>query len=108
MWRAWAVAVVAACYAPAAEQSCTLTCEVGASCPGGLVCGMDGMCKRDGDADCRPDAGVDIGVDAGFPNAGLVAWWKLDEGNNLFAGDSSGHAQTGKIHTTINWITGHI
>jgi hypothetical protein len=45
-WGAAWVVAVAACYHPAAELPCTVSCETGETCPGGLTCGANGLCQR--------------------------------------------------------------
>jgi hypothetical protein len=42
------------------------------------------------------------------PDAGLVGWWKFDEGSGTIAHDSSGHGNDGIVLGTPNWTTGYI
>lgn len=48
-----ALGLVTACYAPASEAPCTVSCATSGSCPGSLTCGSDGVC-RGSDGTCGP------------------------------------------------------
>jgi hypothetical protein len=107
-----AVTMVAACYSPARESECKARCDDGVSCPIGLVCGGDRMCKLAAHADCNNVAGIDASVpspDASPLNEGLVGWWRLDESPDArTANDSTGNASPGMVLSNTNFATGHI
>lgn len=68
-----AAVLLAGCYSPAGEPSCSVRCS-GEACPIGLSCGTDGFCYRGTQCDQRPDASTDtdLGDGDGCPGLGFV------------------------------------
>lgn len=64
--------------------------------------------EGDGGSDASPfDAGAN--VDAGDPDlAGLVGWWRLDEGTGVVANDASGAGNHAALKNTPTWVTGYV
>ena len=57
--------VVGACYGPAGEATCVVTCAgVGAPCPGAMICNQYRRCEAPGGPTCGPNGEViDAGID---------------------------------------------
>jgi hypothetical protein len=51
---------------------------------------------------------ADASSDAGDVTAGLVGWWKLDDGQSTTALDSSPQNNAGTLSAGITWVTGKI
>jgi hypothetical protein len=60
--------------------------------------GFDPTAARDGGS--SSEASADAVLDAG-----LIGWWKLDDGSGTVAADSSGHGDNGTLTAGVTWVT---